>query len=61
MSIEKCVLPGLGGGCGVRARARGAARGPPAVSPELGVALLMESSGDAKGRGQGQLEPGVWP
>lgn len=35
----------------MRARARGAARGPPAVSPELGVALLMESSRDAKGRG----------
>lgn len=47
MSIEKRVLSGLGGGCGVQARARGAARRPPAVSPELCVALLMESSGDA--------------
>lgn len=63
MSIEKRVLPRLGGGCGVRARARGAAGGPPAVSPELSVALLMESSGDAKGKGQGQpqLQPGFWP
>lgn len=27
--------------------------GPPAVSPELSVALLMESSREAKGRGGG--------
>lgn len=40
----------------MQARARGAARRPPAVSPELGFALLMESNGDAKRRGQGQLE-----
>lgn len=32
---------------------RGAARRPPAVSPELGLALLMESSREAKGRGTG--------
>lgn len=51
MSIEKRVLQGLEGGCGVRARARGAARGPPAVSPEPGVALLMESNREAKGEG----------
>lgn len=31
----------------------GAARRPPAVSPELGLALLMESSREAKGRGTG--------
>lgn len=53
MSIEKRVLPGMGGGCRERARAGGAAWGLPAVSPELSVALLMESSREAKGRGGG--------
>lgn len=61
MSIEKRVLPGMGGGCRERARAGGAAwGGPPAVSPELSVALLMESSREAKGRDGGGGGSWIW-
>lgn len=34
MSIEKRVLPGMGGGCRERARAGGAAWGGPLPSPQ---------------------------
>lgn len=63
-----CSRPG--GGRGVRARTAGAAWGPPADSPELEAALLMESSREDNGgrpRGDGPRGPGTltltpsWP
>lgn len=42
MSGENRSSPGPGGGCKTD---RGAGWGPPADTPELGAALLMESSG----------------
>lgn len=54
MSMENRVLLGLGGGWELEPRPGEPAGGPPAVSPELEAALLMESSREDKGGGRGR-------